>query len=162
MKKLLLLLVVFVFAVSGAFAATKSANGTAQAQIVAPISIEQATGGELEFGAWVQPDSAKTVVVAATSAPSHTAEGLTAAGNVTPHAGHFTVTNTSSTPYTVALSSSINVSDSNSHTMTVDNFSHSCASPCTATDLYVGATLHIGSNQDAGSYSGTYQVTLTY
>lgn len=160
MKKLLLLIVVFVFAVVGVHAATAVANGEAQAGIVAPITIAQASGGELEFGTWVQPDSAKTVVVAATSSPSHTAAGLTAAGDATPHAGHFEVTN-NGVSYSVGLSSSISVTSS-SNSMTVDTFTHSCTASCTDTDLYVGATLYIAASQAAGNYSGTYVVTLTY
>ena len=163
MKKLLLLTVVFVFAVSAAHAASVSATGTADAEIVAPISIEETT--PLNFGRWSSPTDASTVSVSAAASPTvgHTGSIQQVGGGTAASAAAFAVTNDGSLPYGAAVSdSSITISDGNSHTMTVNGFSLSCTSSCTAATLYVGGTLNVGAGQAAGSYTGSFTVTLTY
>ena len=161
MKKLLLLTVVFVFAVSGAYAdSTAVATGHADAQIVSPISVAEDT--HLNFGKWSSPGSAATVVVSAAASPLVTPSGITSVTGSAPSAGAFTVTNDGGLTYSAAVSpASITITDSTNN-MTVDTFTLSCTSGCSASTLYVGGTLHVSDHQPAGTYQGTYTLTLTY
>jgi hypothetical protein len=55
---------------------------------------------------------------------------------------------------------------SGANNMTVDTFTTNPATYTTnssgALTLDVGATLHVGANQTAGSYAGTYTMTVSY
>ena len=162
MKKLLLLTVVFVFAVSAAHAADATATGHADAEIIAPITVAEST--HLNFGRLASPtEGSGTVVVSAAASPSVTRTGVQEVGGGTAaSAGAFTVTNTASLPYSAAVSpASISVTSS-TNSMTVNAFSLSCASNCTDATLYVGGTLSVAQNQAAGNYTGTFTLTLTY
>ena len=166
MKKLLLLTVVFVFAVSAAHAAASdAATGHAEAQIVAPISVVEADGAKLNFGKWVKPSAAGTVTVTAAASPTVTpSSGLQEVTGSSPSADHFEVTNDENLSYSVTLpTSAVTLNGSVSGTMTATAFTSACVPNCASSgDLYVGATLNIGANQAAGTYTGSYEITLTY
>ncbi len=164
MKKLLLLLVVFVFAVSGAFAeSTATATGHVDAEIIAPISVSETT--HLNFGRWASPTSGPgTVVISPAAAPSPAPSGVTSvAGGTAASAGIFAVTNDGGVPYAPSVTpATVTITNPNSDTMSVGTFTYSCNSNCTNATLYVGATLSIAQNQAAGAYTGEYTLTLTY
>ncbi len=164
MKKLLML-VVFVF-VAGAVFAQQSAsdNGSAKAKIIAPITIAHQSG-DLNFGVLISPSAAATVQIPAAASPTPVdSTGLQrATGDVS--SDHFVVTNTDGVAFGITLPTSITVTAGAGKEMTVNSFTHSCASSSACTvngDLYVGGTLQIGANQLSGDYTGSYTVTLTY
>lgn len=163
--KNILLAVVFVFLANFAFATTTTPNaeGTAQASIVAPLTLAHVGGSALNFGTWVQPTAAASVTIPtdadSVSVASGTVERIAAS---TVSRDHFTVTGASAdVQYSVNLPSSIQIDKSSDH-MTVSAFHASCESNCTASDLYIGGTLAIGANQAAGDYEGHYNLTITY
>lgn len=162
MKKLLLL-VVFVFVAGSVFATTTTdpATGDAQAKIIAPLAVVHHTGSALNFGTLVSPKTAAgTVVLSAAGAATDTGVERISADPVS--ADQFDVTNPEGVSYSVNLpSSSINVT-SGSNNMPVSAFTASCTSGCTAATINVGATLSVAKDQAAGTYTGEYQITLTY
>ena len=83
----------------------------------------------------------------------------------TPAASSFDVTGEPGQVYSITLPSSATLT-SGANTMTVDTFTHdSGATPSlvAGSDTFnVGATLNVGAAQAAGSYSGTFAVTVNY
>lgn len=137
-------------------------DGTAKAKIVAPLVLSHAQGDALDFGTLVSPSAQATVVIPAAASPTPTDTNVERIAADPVSADHFTVTNPESVGYTINLPASATITDG-THNMTVNTFTHSCsASPCTATEFYVGGKLTIGQGQDAGEYEGTYPVSLTY
>ena len=147
-----------------AFATTETdpATGSAEAKIIAPLELEHATGA-LKFGTLVSPSAAATVTIPAVSGtPTPVDTNIQrVAGTVS--ADHFTVTNPEGVVYSINLpaNNTVTISDG-THTMAVNDFTHNCPGSCNATDFYVGATLSVAQNQDAGEYEGEYSVSLTY
>ena len=82
-----------------------------------------------------------------------------------PSGASFDVTREPGQAYVITLPSSTTLS-SGGNTMTVDTFTHDAgASPSLAggSDAFnVGATLNVGATQVAGTYSGTFAVTVNY
>ncbi len=169
MKKILLIACVFVFAAVMAHAAEAQSdpvNGEAKAKIVEAVELKHADGDALNFGIIVKPTAVATVVVnpAASAVATNTPSTLMHVSGETISADHFTIEGLGDAHYAVNLpTSAITLSDGASHTMTVDTFTtNATGTNNTATEFYVGGTLHIGSGQDAGEYKGQYPVTITY
>lgn len=164
--KNILLAVVFVFIANFAFATTAGpANGEAKAVIVSTLSISHTQNSALHFGTLVSPASEATVTIGKDSDTPTNYSNIEAVttGGVSPSRDHFDITNASGVTYSVTLpTSAITLQGSDSGSMTVDGFVASCTTGCTGTELYVGGVLHVGAQQPAGTYSGSYQVSLTY
>lgn len=144
--------------------ATTSANGTAT--IVKPIAIVKAA--DLLFGKVVPGTATGTVVMTAAGARSATG-GATLFGQAsTSNAASFTVSGENSATYAITLPSAAVTLTSGVNTMTVGTFTSS-PSATGALDvtsgnqtLNVGGTLNVGANQAAGSYTGSFSVTVAY
>lgn len=145
------------------------ATADAGANIITPISISNTQG--LDFGDIVSQTSAFTVTMTAAGARTD-ASGLT--GDESPllstDAGNqalFTITGEEDYKFSVTLPTSITLTATGADPMTVNTFTSNLnASNNTLTggsvDLSVGATLNVNANQDAGAYSGTFDVTVAY
>jgi len=168
MKKLTIVALALVGLTLGtyAFAAQNSATGTgtANARIITAISIVPGTA--LNFGDVVPSGAVGTVTV--TSAGVRSSAGGATLGSATGvAAGAFTVNGQASATYAITLPAAPATVTSGANTMTVDTFT-STPGPTGALSvagtqaLAVGATLNVGVNQAAGSYTGTYQVTVAY
>lgn len=143
-------------------AATAIAN--VQANII--ITIGMTTRNGLVFGDISAGATAGTVVLTPTGA--RTATGGTSINTTT--AGNpatFDIQGTPNASFSITLPASVILSDTASHTMTVDNFASS-PTPSGVLDgsgqqaLLVGATLNVSANQAFGSYSGQMSVTVDY
>jgi len=82
-------------------------------------------------------------------------------------AASFTASGSGSQTYTITLPGSAStLSDGAAHTMTVDSVSSSVGGTGTLTagtqTFTVGGTLHVGANQVAGAYTGSFSVTVAY
>jgi hypothetical protein len=149
-----------------AFAAqnTASATGTANARIITAISITAGTA--LNFGDVVPSAAAGTVTV--TPAGVRSSAGGASLGNSTGvAAGAFTVNGQANATYSITLPGAPVTVTSGGNTMTVDTFTSNPAGTGNlgaggSQALAVGANLNVGANQAAGSYTGTYTVTVTY
>jgi len=149
-------------AVSTSQAWAASANSNADAEIVAPIGISNTTG--MNFGRVAPTAVAGTVVLDTASSRTPTNVDLLTGGTVS--AATFAVTGDASETYSITLPASATIT-SGANNMTVDSFTHDAGgSPAldgTGNDSFnVGATLNVGANQAAGSYTGTFAVTVDY
>ncbi len=137
------------------------------AQIVAPIAITHVI--DLDFGDIVPSAVAGTVTVATTGAREHTA-GVTL-GNDAGSAATFDVTGENNAHYSITLPEDdvVEINDvGDGDPMDVDDFTSDPVIASGVLDasgeqtISVGATLYVGESQDAGAYSGTFSVTVTY
>ncbi len=130
-------------------------------RIAAPISIS--AGASMDFGTMTPTGTAGTVTV--TPAGVRTSVNVDLFGG-TPAAASFSVTGEPGQAYFITLPSSATLS-SGGDTMTIDTFTDDAgASPVLGiggSDTFnVGATLNVGATQAAGTYSGTFSVTVNY
>jgi hypothetical protein len=171
----LLIAVGLVASATGAMAqssATATANATAT--VIRPITL--ASTVDLAFGNVVPSVAGGTLALTAASPAVPTATGIsqpgTQTGTVT--AAVFNVGGEGAFTYTITLPASAStLNGSVSGTMTVDTFTSSAVSGTLGTlsgsagaagtqSFYVGGTLHVGSNQAPGAYTGTFSVTVAY
>ena len=140
-----------------------STTGNAQATIVTPIAIAETQG--MNFGS-IGPDTAASTVVLDTAGgvTSGTAQLVPGSGAA---AGIFAVTGEATYTYAITLPASATLT-SGANTMTVDTWSTTTGSGTATLDgtgndtVNVGATLHVGGGQAAGTYTGTYTITVDY
>lgn len=133
-----------------------------------PLSVSQTTA--LSFGG-IEARGGNSVVQIApqTSARTVTSgqSGVNLIASKPGVAGAFAVTGNPSTAVTITLPSSITLSGPGT-AMTVNNFASYPANGNATLDstgamtLNVGASLNVGTNQAAGTYSGTYTLTVSY
>jgi len=154
--------------------AQSSATGTANATatVVRPITISSSV--DLAFGNVVPGAAVGTLTLTAASSTVATAAGGvtqpgTQVGTVT--AAKFDVAGEGSLTYSITLpAAAATISDTASHNMTVDTWTSDIASGTLSGSLgsagtqsfYVGGKLHVGANQAAGNYTGTFSVTVAY
>jgi hypothetical protein len=146
------------------FAASATANSTAD--IVAAISIAKDTGGDLGFGYAVASGTAGTVVIANDGTRTCNG-GVTCIAGGTTSAASFTVTGQANYTYAITLPSSVTLTDGASNNMTVDTFTSNPATTGTigsggSQTIAVGATLNVTASQAAGTYTGTFDVSVDY
>jgi hypothetical protein len=163
-----------VAASSGAWAQS-SATGTANATatVVRPITISSSV--DLAFGNVVPSGTAGTLTLTAASSTVATAAGGvtqpgTQAGTLT--AAVFDVAGEGSLTYSITLpATAATITGPAAATMTVDTFTGSIGATGTLSgainsagtqSFYVGGKLHVGANQAAGNYTGTFSVTVAY
>ncbi len=129
--------------------------------LLAPISIS--VGANMDFGTMV-PTGIPGGTVTVTPAGAISSVNVDLFGGF-PAAAAFDVTGASGQAYFITLPSSATLT-SGGDTMNVDTFNHDAgASPSLVggSDTFnVGATLHVGPTQAAGTYSGTFTVTVNY
>lgn len=92
--------------------------------------------------------------------------GVNLVSSPVPTAGQFSITGQPNTNVTITLPSSITITGSNGGAMTVNNFTKFPTSNAFDSlgnlTLKIGANLGIASNQTAGTYTGSYQITVSY
>ncbi|MCF8008839.1 MAG: DUF4402 domain-containing protein [Halanaerobiales bacterium] len=167
MKKLFVfsLVMVMVFGVSVVSLAGNPVTATADidAEVLAVIEVTNSDGEGLDFGVLAPGTVSGNVTVGSdgtlstTNIPYHD-------GNV--QAAKFIVSGPTSVNYSVAIpSGTVTIEDPvSSETMNVSNFTtdFNGGSIGDFGTFYVGATLEVGANQVAGSYSGTFDVIVTF
>ena len=136
-----------------------SQTGTAKAAIVAAIVLTENTN--MNFGFIIPGAGAGTAALATTGTVTPTS--VTYLNGAA--AGQWTATGTATQPAVITLDASDTLT-SGGNTMTVDTFNHDAGGGPVFTlgtlSSHVGATLHVGANQAAGSYLGTYTVVVNY
>lgn len=172
MKKLMFLVLVLVvaFAIgSGTVLAQQpSLDATADISAVVLEAFDVNNVDDLDFGTIVAPtDAGGTITVApdGTSTPS----GIPYHDEIV-QAASFEITGgysgTEGISYSVELPTSANITNGSGGSMIVDNFTSDLTDDAgtitsTSETFNVGATLNVGAAQEAGSYSGTFDVTVT-
>lgn len=162
MKKIVIAAVAAAIAVPAAAAPGDSAtaNGTATAEIVAPIAIVH-DGGALDFGLIVPGTAAGTVVVDAAGNGTDGGDATLLPGSTTA-ADSFTVTGVADATYSIVTGTG---SLTGPGTAMAFSTAPSAASGTLTggTDSFtVGGTLAVGANQAGGTYTGSYTATVAY
>lgn len=147
------------FAQAGPVAST---NGTADATIVNPISVAQASGGELKFGTLA--GQAGTIEIDPDGTVTPSSPNLYVSGTQQP--ASFIVSGQTGLHYTPSLPLSSVVITDGTNNMTVSALTISDApvgGHVVGTDNFkVGGTLTVNAGQVAGSYSGQFAVNVQY
>lgn len=146
--------------------AQSDVDSDALATLIIPISI--ANSVPMDFKTLGASDIAGTVVMTAASSAVLSATGGVTVISGTPTAGEFTVTGEGTQAFTITLpSDAATLSGSVSGDLTVDNWT--CSEPLTTAALsggtlvfYVGGTLNVGAEAVAGTYTGTFNVSVDY
>ena len=147
-----------------ASAQNPQATGTANASatIVTPISIVKA--GDLAFGNIVASAAGGTVTVGTNGQATRTGVAAPSiVGTVT--AAQFKVTGMSGSTYAISLpANDAIILKSGENEMKLTGFSNNATKVLTdgSETFYVGATLNVGANQAAGSYTATFPVVVNY
>jgi len=144
-----------------------SASATAAANIITPIQISKA--GDLYFGNIVAGTTPGTVTVSHDGIRTKS-DGVTlptaTPGTIT--AARFNISGLPNATYSITLPSSTTITkNGGTEQMTIDNFTSDPHETGTITTdgtqiLAVGATLNVGANQSAGTYEGSFSVTVAY
>lgn len=158
MKKILAFSIVLFAFTAGAFA---QATATATATIVAPITI--ARTADMSFGNIIADADGGTVVLV--PAGTRTLNGLTSPSiQGTIANASFTVTGLDGATYSISLPATHTI-NSGGNSMIVDTFSSDPSGTGLLTGgtqiLNVGATLNVGLNQAAGTYTNAAGFTVT-
>ena len=165
-KFLQYLIVAVLLAVLGTPAYAASASGDARATVIVPITITKNV--ELYFGRFTDNGSGGTVTIATDGTRSKTGTVILSTVSGTPTAGTFDVTGDPNATYTITLPADSTVSLTGVGTaMPVNTFVSNPATTGTLSaggtqTINVGATLTVNGSQAAGSYTGTYPVTVEY
>lgn len=155
---------------AGGFAQTANAvTGNAYAVLVSPISISETTA--LNFGSISNGLTAgsSTVVVNNDGVTATTYGANLAKVGATDTRGVFAVSGSGALAYTVTIPASTTITDG-STTMNVAFTTRTASSGVGtggvlsggADTVYVGGTLTVSNTNAAGSYSGTYSITVAY
>lgn len=163
MKKIALVAALAAFSVPAAAAPgdTDTAQGSATAQIVAPISITHTSGAALAFGT-LTAGGGGTVTVTTGGVATEGGDVSILTGS-TNSADSFSVTGDPSRSFSVSTTGGTVASGTNqmNFTTAVNNASETLSGTGTFT-LRVGGTLTVGASQAPGSYTGSYDATVTY
>ena len=164
MKKLLIAAAAATIISTPAFAAptnTDSADGSATATVVAPITLTHVEGAVLNFGAFTAGGGG-TVVVTRAGNGSETGEVVAVAGS-TNSADQFSVSGDADRVFTISTDDG-SVSDGNGNSMdfTTNAPARGTLDSSGAATFNVGGTLTVGADQVPGDYNGTYNATVTY
>jgi len=153
---------------TSAFGQTVTSNATAQATIVQPINLSKVR--DLSFGIISPGVTSGTVVLAPTAASTRSASGGVSlpSGSGIVQSAIFIVSGVNGYAYTITLPSAAITLRDGTHLMIVDNFtsipSGSGLLSSGSQIIYVGATLNVNANQEAGDYESTedFEVTVNY
>ncbi|WP_198912288.1 DUF4402 domain-containing protein [Parvularcula mediterranea] len=151
-----------ILAVTSIAAAQDTADFTASALILEAITVTKST--DLDFAS-IAPDASTAATVEVTPAGARNCGAiLTCSGTVS--AASFSVTGADGATFAVTLPAAANIT-SGADTMLVDTFTSSLTGNTGtltggAATFSLGATLNVGAAQPAGSYTGTFTVTVDY
>ncbi len=166
MKKIVLAAAVVALSAGSAFAAgpsgnTSTAQGSATATVISPIQLTHTSGASLNFGTF-SAGTGGTVAVTSGGTGSVTGDVGAVTGG-TYAADAFSVAGDASRNFSITSAGGTVASGSNSMTFTTSASATSGALDTTgAASFTVGGTLTVGSGQAAGTYTGSYDVTVTY
>ena len=137
-----------------------SATAQAGATIIAPMTI--AKNVDLNFGNIASGSAAGSVVLSTAGVRTATSVTLPSVNGTVSAAG-FTVSGLANASYKITLPGSTTIS-SGTNSMTINSFTENASNVLAGgTETFqVGATLNLAANQAAGSYTGSFAVTVDY
>jgi len=159
--KIALTSMVTVAAMASTAAHADTENATAQAQVIAAVQL--AENDPLTFGVILSSANGGSVTISTTANMAVCTSGISCVAETTQR-GRFTVSNAES-GYTVDITvpSTVTLNSGNDQ-MTAELESSMASFTSAGADqvFYVGDVLTVGSNQPAGYYNGTYEVSAEY
>jgi len=165
MKKLSLIKLSVAAAMSVAVlgtSAVKADSVTATANAAIATALVLTEGTQMSFGKVAAGASAGSVLLAAAGGTTDT--NVTRLSGVTAAAGAFTLAGENSATYAVTLPASTSLTGPGT-AMTVNAFTDNASGSLDGSGagaFNIGATLAVGASQAAGTYSGSYSVTVNY
>lgn len=138
------------------------AEGSATAEVVAPITLTHVSGAELSFGTFTA-GAGGTVVVTQAGAGSATGDVVLLTGS-TESADEFTVAGDANRSFSITVNDDVITHTNGTDTMafTTDAATSGTLDASGADSFTVGGTLTVGANQEPGDYAGTYLVEVAY
>lgn len=140
---------------------TASSEASASANIIKVISIDNT--GDLLFGNIIASSAGGTLTIPADGDPYYDGIAAPTGNEGTRQAATFTVEGENMATYSLTLPTSVTLS-SGAETMTLTEFSDNAKKVLEGGEevFNVGATLTVNPNQQAGEYTGTFEVTVAY
>lgn len=164
MKKLLVLAVTAAAISAPAMAApgdTSTAQGAATAEVVAPITLAHTNGAALNFGTFTTGDAGGSVVVDQAGVGTATGE-VTLLGGSVEAADSFTVAGDANRAFTIATTGGTVSNGSDSMAFTTSAATSGLLNASGTAAFSVGGALSIAGGESAGTYTGSYSVTVAY
>jgi len=153
--------VTFAGAAHAASGSTSTASGSVSTTVIAPIVLTHTSGSALSFGK-ITVGSGGTVVVTAAGAGSVTGAVNIAPGSTT-SADAFTLTGDNSRNFGITTTGSTITNGTKTMAfITSPSAASGTTSSSGTANFTVGGTLTVTGTEGAGSYTGTYNVTVTY
>lgn len=141
---------------------TRTLSGTAAATAVAPLTLVHWTGTQLNFGRFAVGSAGTVTVNAASGAASATGGAAFVTGSA-PAMDYFIATGDPNRLISITTGSGTVNSGIRSMTFTTTPMLAAGYLPSTGSGYFtVGGTLNVGANQAAGSYTGSYVVSVAY
>lgn len=164
-KKLILSLAIF-FSVNQSFAA--STTGDAKARVLNATAVSQTT--QLDFGSFITSATGGTITQSGATTGSITSVSTGTAAVFNVNTGSNSGDSSNNAAYTFSLptlaTATISLNGLGSNPMTADLTFASGTSNRTLSsgtdNVTINGLLHVGANQPAGFYTGTYEVTANY
>jgi hypothetical protein len=132
-----------------------------------PILVVVTNVAAFQFGSLSSGDLSGTVALNASSGAKTVSGGVVDMGG-THTSASFEITGDKGVAVTLTLPAAITVNGPTG-TMTIDALTHDCADPCLIPNsgggkltVNIGGTLHVGSGQPSGSYTGNFDLTADY
>ena len=148
-------------------AQTNSATANATATVKKALTIEKVN--DLAFGSFAGKSTATTTVIVSTAGVRTGSADMVGTAGVS--AAQFTIKGENNQQVAITLpETDVTLSDGAGHLMTIDDASFNCDKTVSGVALSgegsltinIGATLSVGINQVAGSYSGSFAVSVNY
>lgn len=141
---------------------TKTISGTASAQAIAPLVLVHWTGNQLSFGRFTA-GSAGTVSVSGTSGAGSTTGGATFVSGSPTSMDYFIASGDPNRLIGIVTGGGNVTAGGNSMSFTTVPMLTAGFLPGGGAGFFtVGGTLNVAAGQAAGSYTGSYSVTVTY
>jgi len=140
---------------------TSTAQGSATAEVVAPITLQHVNGATLNFGTFTTGDAGGTVVVDQTGVGTATGEVTLLSGSVEA-ADAFTVAGDPNRAFTITTAGGTVSNGTDTMTFTTSAPNAGALDAAGAAAFSVGGTLTVAGGESAGTYTGSYNVTVAY
>lgn len=143
-----------------------STNGTAGANIVTPIAIEQTRG--IQFGTIAPGTADGTVTLTHAANTVVTSSGVSLLANTdTRTSGLFKISGAANQKFNIVMDGTVTLNSEEGNSMTANltkdlGNSGNALGASGVAQLIVGGTLNVAAGQATGDYTGTYIVTVSY
>ncbi|MEO1730159.1 MAG: DUF4402 domain-containing protein [Pseudomonadota bacterium] len=140
---------------------TATAQGAATAEVVAPITLTHVAAAALNFGTFTTGDNGGTVTVDQSSNGTATSD-VTLLGGSTETADSFNVSGDANRSFSISATAGSVSNGTDTMSFTTDAPGAGTLDGSGAATFSVGGVLTVAGGESAGTYTGTYDVTVTY